>query len=134
MVLGAGPVMSYYEFKWPMDQRLTDEQWSIILGNATAPAAPDWVGSFTNPVTFSGGANTGSNTALRVSVTVPNSGGVALKWESQSSQQYRVFYSDDLVNWRLLQTPVVAGQATAGLLDAGASPQQRRFYRLELVQ
>jgi hypothetical protein len=25
--LGAGPVMSYYEFKQPMSDRLTDEKW-----------------------------------------------------------------------------------------------------------
>lgn len=28
IVVGVGPVMSYYEFKHPMDDRLTDDKWS----------------------------------------------------------------------------------------------------------
>jgi hypothetical protein len=42
--LGAGPVLSYYEFKHPMDDRLTDEKWREILGGPAAdvPAQPEW--------------------------------------------------------------------------------------------
>jgi len=50
--LGAGPVFSYYEFKWPMNDRLTDEKWTEMLGSAGAPPAPDWCRSFVDPVTF----------------------------------------------------------------------------------
>jgi hypothetical protein len=50
-VLGAGPVFSYYEFKWPMSDRLTDEKWTNMLITGTAPAVPKWVHSFTHPVT-----------------------------------------------------------------------------------
>ncbi len=53
IVLGAGPVFSYYEFKWPMDDRLTDEKWTQMLENGEQPAQPDWVRSFVQPVTFS---------------------------------------------------------------------------------
>ena len=31
VLVGAGPVMSYYEFKQPMQDRLTDEQWRELL-------------------------------------------------------------------------------------------------------
>ena len=44
-ILGAGPVFSYYEFKQPMDERLTDEAWREILDN-NPPPQPDWVKSF----------------------------------------------------------------------------------------
>ena len=51
-VLGAGPVFSYYEFKWPLSDRLTDEKWTNMLAAGTAPATPEWVHSFTHPVTL----------------------------------------------------------------------------------
>jgi len=51
-VLGAGPVFSYYEFKWPMDDRLTDETWTKMLEDGENPPEPDWVRSFMHPVTL----------------------------------------------------------------------------------
>jgi hypothetical protein len=36
--LAAGPVLSYYEFKHPMNGRLTDEAWRELLAS---PAKPD---------------------------------------------------------------------------------------------
>jgi len=42
LVLGAGPVLSYFEFKHPMSDRLTDEKWRVILKGKDAPAAPEW--------------------------------------------------------------------------------------------
>ena len=45
IILGAGPVFSYYEFKQPMDERLTDEAWREIL-DSNPPPQPDWVKSF----------------------------------------------------------------------------------------
>jgi len=45
IVLGAGPTFSYYEFKHPMDDRLTDEGWVELL-NSNPPARPSWIGSF----------------------------------------------------------------------------------------
>ncbi len=53
IVLGAGPVFSYYEFKWPMSDRLTDEKWTEMLEKGEQPPQPDWVRSFMHPVTFS---------------------------------------------------------------------------------
>jgi hypothetical protein len=41
--LGRGATLSYYEFKQPMGDRLTDEAWRQLLGGRDAPAAPAWV-------------------------------------------------------------------------------------------
>jgi len=40
--LAAGPVLSYYEFKQPMSERLTDEGWRELLDSAERPARPGW--------------------------------------------------------------------------------------------
>lgn len=43
-VVGFGPVFSYYEFKQPMSERLTDEAWKLLLRspNAPKPAMDQW--------------------------------------------------------------------------------------------
>ncbi|KKG14829.1 hypothetical protein EO98_00545 [Methanosarcina sp. 2.H.T.1A.6] len=45
IVLGAGPVMSYYEFWQPPGKRLTDEEWRYMVAN-NPPERPEWVDSF----------------------------------------------------------------------------------------
>lgn len=45
ILLGIGPVFSYYEFKQPMDNRLNDEAWREML-NSKPPAEPEWIKSF----------------------------------------------------------------------------------------
>jgi len=45
ILLGVGPVFSYYEFKQPMENRLTDEAWREML-NTQYPPEPEWVKSF----------------------------------------------------------------------------------------
>jgi hypothetical protein len=45
ILIGAGPVMSYYEFKQPMAERLTDEKWREMLGSE-APKRPEWYFNF----------------------------------------------------------------------------------------
>ncbi|MCP4608837.1 MAG: DUF3160 domain-containing protein [Planctomycetes bacterium] len=40
--LGAGPVLSYYEFKHPMSDRLTDEAWRELLASPDKPERPKW--------------------------------------------------------------------------------------------
>ncbi len=40
--LAAGPVLSYYEFKHPMSDRLTDEAWQILLDSPEKPERPKW--------------------------------------------------------------------------------------------
>lgn len=45
ILVGAGPVMSYYEFKQPMSNRLTDEAWREMLEN-NPPSEPEWVDDF----------------------------------------------------------------------------------------
>jgi hypothetical protein len=42
IIVGAGPVFSYYEFKQPMDDRLTDERWKEML-EMEPPKKPGWV-------------------------------------------------------------------------------------------
>lgn len=41
-----GPVFSYYEFKQPMANRLTDEQWQQMLQKGEEPPLPPWTGEF----------------------------------------------------------------------------------------
>lgn len=45
ILLGVGPVFSYYEFKQPMDDRLTDEAWREIL-DSNPPPEPEWIKTF----------------------------------------------------------------------------------------
>ena len=45
ILVGVGPVFSYYEFKQPMENRLTDETWRKML-ETTAPPEPEWIKSF----------------------------------------------------------------------------------------
>jgi len=45
IIVGAGPVFSYYEFKQPMSDRLTDEKWRQMLGN-NRPCEPEWISNF----------------------------------------------------------------------------------------
>jgi len=40
--LAAGPVLSYYEFKHPMSDRLTDEAWRELLDSPDRPDRPKW--------------------------------------------------------------------------------------------
>jgi hypothetical protein len=49
LVLGAGPVMSYFEFKHPMNDRLTDEKWRELLKSEDAPARPEWTRAYLAP-------------------------------------------------------------------------------------
>ncbi len=41
-----GGVYSYYEFPWPIDDRLTDGKWQDILAAGQEPARPDWTAAF----------------------------------------------------------------------------------------
>ncbi|MFW9809522.1 MAG: DUF3160 domain-containing protein [Candidatus Thorarchaeota archaeon] len=46
VILTRGAVFSYYEFTWPMDDRLTDESWQDMLEQCEAPPLPTWTQSF----------------------------------------------------------------------------------------
>jgi len=46
--LTKGGVYSYYEFPWPMSDRLTDTKWREILKSDQAPALPNWTKSFSS--------------------------------------------------------------------------------------
>ena len=41
-----GGVFSYYEFPWPIADRLTDEKWRAMLDDGEAPPPPEWTASF----------------------------------------------------------------------------------------
>jgi len=41
-----GGVFSYYEFPWPAEDRLTDEQWREMLESDEPPSRPEWIASF----------------------------------------------------------------------------------------
>lgn len=43
MIVGAGPILCYYEFKYPREDRLTDEAWREML-ESDPPENPGWVG------------------------------------------------------------------------------------------
>jgi hypothetical protein len=45
VILGAGPVMTYYEFKQPLQDRLTDEAWIELL-SSNPPQHPGWISNF----------------------------------------------------------------------------------------
>jgi hypothetical protein len=45
IIVGAGPVMSHYEFKQPMEARLTDEKWREML-EANPPEKPEWTSTY----------------------------------------------------------------------------------------
>jgi len=45
-IIGAGPTLSYCEFKQPIDNRLTDEQWKEMLKSGQTPPRPTWTSSF----------------------------------------------------------------------------------------
>ena len=47
ILLGAGPVFSYYEFKHPMKDRLTDEAWKEMLQD-NPPDMPKWMREITD--------------------------------------------------------------------------------------
>lgn len=45
ILIGAGPVLTYYEFKQPMQERLTDETWRELL-RSNSPENPEWISHF----------------------------------------------------------------------------------------
>jgi hypothetical protein len=44
--IAKGGVYSYYEFTWPMSDRLTDKKWRELLNSGQAPALPSWIDAF----------------------------------------------------------------------------------------
>ncbi len=44
--LTRGAVFSYYEFTWPVSDRLTDEKWHKLIKENKTPPRPDWVRLF----------------------------------------------------------------------------------------
>jgi hypothetical protein len=44
--IAKGGVFSYYEFPWPMDDRLTDEKWRAMVTAGEGPEQPEWTEVF----------------------------------------------------------------------------------------
>ena len=44
--VAVGGVYSYYEFPWPMSDRLTDEKWHEMIRDGKLPERPEWTKSF----------------------------------------------------------------------------------------
>jgi hypothetical protein len=44
--IGAGPVLTYYEFKQPMGNRLNDESWRQLLNSNSCPQEPEWISEY----------------------------------------------------------------------------------------
>lgn len=44
--IARGGVFSYYEFPWPMGDRLTDEAWREMLAAGESPERPEWTNTF----------------------------------------------------------------------------------------
>jgi hypothetical protein len=44
--IAKGGVFSYYEFSWPIGDRLTDEAWRAMLADGEVPDQPVWTASF----------------------------------------------------------------------------------------
>jgi hypothetical protein len=47
--IAKGAVYSYYEFPWPLNDRLTDDKWKAMLENGKAPEPPFWTKVYTAP-------------------------------------------------------------------------------------
>jgi len=41
-----GGIFSYYEFPWPIDDRLTDEKWRAMVTAGEQPSQPEWTAAF----------------------------------------------------------------------------------------
>lgn len=46
VIVTKGAAFAYYEFKWPMGDRLTDGKWQDMLKGSQAPEAPSWTKEF----------------------------------------------------------------------------------------
>jgi len=44
--IAVGGVYSYYEFPWPLSDRLTDAKWHKMLDDGQVPPQPEWTKSF----------------------------------------------------------------------------------------
>lgn len=44
--IAIGSVFDYYEFSWPLNDRLTDQKWRDLLSSEQSPKSPEWTKSF----------------------------------------------------------------------------------------
>ncbi len=109
------------------------QYWSSSGAGGDYSADPDGDG-FTNAQEAIAGTDpTSAASALRMLPAVGQPGHLELRWQSVPGRLYRVRCSDDLLNWRLVATPVTASAGTASLLDLSPDTGSARFYRVEVV-
>jgi len=74
--VAAGSAFAYYEFTWPMNDRLTDEKWQEMLSGETPPEQPEWTTSYIappdsgEPAYFENAPNHGTSLYGHFSVTI----------------------------------------------------------------
>jgi hypothetical protein len=51
-IAGAGLVFSYYEFKTPLGERMTDSEWLELLDKGNIPERPSWTEGFITPILY----------------------------------------------------------------------------------
>lgn len=44
--IASGAVYSYYEFPWPLNDRLTDKKWNELINSGQTPDLPEWTKAF----------------------------------------------------------------------------------------
>ncbi len=154
-VLGVGAVYSYYEFKRPISDRLTDEAWREMLDQGTQPERPRWTRSFRQPVEFrpdhvgdsdrdgdgmsdfhefAAGTDPDDRTSCLRTTGVDFRGNApTVRWQSVPGKRYRCEYSDDLRTWYLLGTPVCATGEQAAGVDADPPKAGPRYYRVKTI-
>jgi hypothetical protein len=113
IILAAGPVLSYYEFKWPMDNRLTDESWEYLLNSAN-PSKPTWI--HLSPLPCRASNPYPSNGATNVNINV------VLSWTAGSgATSHDVYFGT--------QKPgVFQGNQTETTFNPGTLTQARTYY------
>ena len=73
------------------------------------------------------------NSCLRVLNILPDEPGALLSWTSVPGKRYRISYSNDLVTWYLVGTPIRAEAETANCLGPMSDSPARRFYRVNVI-
>lgn len=134
-VLGAGPVFSYYEFKWPMSDRLTDEKWTNLLASGQAPAPPAWVQSFTHPVALPPEDVDGDG--LADAWEIEHWGGTSAVNEARGDfdgdgvsnlREYHAGTNPREANSRFQIAPLALGQSSADLQWTGVPGRRYRLF------
>ncbi|MBN2289106.1 MAG: DUF3160 domain-containing protein, partial [Candidatus Glassbacteria bacterium] len=130
--IALGGMFSYYEFKHPMDDRLTDEAWQEMLHTDQAPTLPEWAEDYlavegmetvTEHMTVLAGPPLVTGIRLEVGSEVVSAGETLEVWLNVArSEGYNVrFWADGelLGETGLLPDPLREGVVSASVSTAG---------------